>query len=135
MVAISVDYLGDLHCKATHIPSSAIIETDAPLDNKGKGENFSPTDLVACAVGTCIATVLGIYAQGKDINLTGMRLEIQKEMTKAPPRRISALDIQVHVPIEVNDSDKLKFEQIAHTCPVTASLNPDIAVKVVFHWK
>lgn len=135
MVAISVDYLGELHCKATHLPSGSIIETDAPVDNKGKGEKFSPTDLVAAAVGTCIATVLGLYAQSKDLNLTGMRLEIQKEMTKVPPRRISILEIQVKVPIELNAFDKAKFEEIAYTCPVTASLHPDVFLRVTFHWK
>lgn len=135
MVAISVDYLGELHCKATHLPSGSIIETDAPLDNKGKGEKFSPTDLIAAAVGTCIATVIGIYAQSKNLDLTGMRVEIQKEMTKVPPRKVAVLEVQVNVPIELNDVDKRKFEEIAHTCPVTASLHPDVALRVTFHWK
>lgn len=135
MVAITVEYLGELHCKARHTPSAAIIETDAPLDNKGKGEKFSPTDLVGAAVGTCICTILGIYAQSKGLDLTGMRLEIQKEMTKKPPRRIDSLAIQVWIPIELDEPEKAKFEQVAHTCPVSLSLHPDITLAVTFHWK
>lgn len=135
MVAISVDYLGDLRCKSVHLPSGAIVETDAPLDNHGKGELFSPTDLLAAAVGTCIATIMGIYAQGKGLDLKGMSLKIEKEMTKTPPRMISTLKIEIFFPIEIGELEKAKFERIVQTCPVSASLHPDIALNATFRWR
>lgn len=135
METVLVDYSGDLHCSAQHVGSKAIIETDAPKDNKGKGEKFSPTDLVAAAIGTCICTVIGIYAQSKNIDLKGMRAEIRKEMTKNPPRMIATLEVEIWIPIEVSPEDRVKFEKIAQSCPVTASLHPSVALSVNFNWK
>jgi len=132
MVKISIEYSGDLHCVATHGPSGRELETDAPVDNQGKGESFSPTDLVATALGTCMATVMGIYARNHGIDLRGMKIEVSKEMTQTPPRRIARLPTQIRMPEGVERSAAL--ENAAVTCPVYLSLNLDIEKPVVFHW-
>src|SRR5436853_4596910 len=99
MVNISIKYTGDLHCDATHGPSDAKLATDAPTDNKGKGEAFSPTDLVATALGTCISTTMGLKAEELGVNLKGMAVNVQKEMSNDAPRRIVALPSKVHIPL------------------------------------
>src|SRR5205814_5921892 len=99
MVKVSIDYTGNLHCDATHGPSRSKIATDAPADNKGKGEAFSHTDLVATALGTCISTTMGIKAKELDVDLRGMTVSVQKEMSKDAPRRIGALPSEVHMPL------------------------------------
>src|SRR5205814_4950365 len=99
MVNISIKYTGDLHCDATHGPSQSKLSTDAPIDNKGKGEAFSPTDLVATALGTCMGTTMGIRAEQLGVDLRGMKISVQKEMSKDPPRRIAALPSQIHIPL------------------------------------
>ena len=91
MVQINVTYQGGLRCQAVHGPSGTTLVTDAPVDNHGKGESFSPTDLVATALGACIPTVMGIVAEREKIDLTGMRVTVQKEMSAEPPRRIARL--------------------------------------------
>src|SRR5204862_6319663 len=98
MVNISVKYTGDLHCDAVHGPSDVKIATDAPTDNKGKGEAFSPTDLVATALATCMSTTMGIKAQELGVDLRGMTVSVQKEMSKHAPRRIVTLPSEVHIP-------------------------------------
>src|SRR4029077_16302274 len=99
MVNICIEYTGDLHCDAVHGPSHAKIATDAPTDNKGKGESFSPTDLVATALGTCISTTMGLKAESLGVDLRGMKVSVQKEMSKDAPRRIVALPSEVHIPL------------------------------------
>ena len=99
MVNISIKYTGDLHCDAVHGPSQSNIATDAPTDNKGKGEAFSPTDLVATALGTCMSTTMGIKAQELGIDLRGITISVQKEMSKDAPRRIVGLPSEVHIPL------------------------------------
>src|SRR5438876_11357141 len=99
MVKVNVSYTGELHGDATHGPSQSKISTDAPMDNKGKGEAFSPTDLVATALATCMSTTMGIKAQELGIDLRGMTVSVQKEMSKDAPRRIIALPSEVHVPL------------------------------------
>src|SRR6185503_1785804 len=96
-----VSYDGELHCSAVHGPSSARLSTDAPVDNQGRGEAFSPTDLVATALGTCMATVMGIQARKRGSDLPGMRIHVKKHMTREPLRRIARLDVDVSVPSEV----------------------------------
>src|SRR5947209_20512473 len=115
MVKVDVEYTGNLHCDATHGPSKSKIETDAPADNKGKGEAFSPTDLVATALGTCISTTMGIKAESLGVDLRGMKVTVQKEMWKEAPRRIIALPSEVHIPLtptapafEVSEQPALK---------------------------
>jgi len=132
MVKISIEYKGDLHCSASHGPSGATLETDAPVDNQGKGEAFSPTDLVGTALGTCMATIMGIYARQKGIPLEGMRLEVTKEMTQAPPRRIARLATEIWMPAGLPRNPGL--ENAALTCPVHHSLHPDVEKPVNFHW-
>src|SRR5213596_3894736 len=102
MVKVSVNYTGDLHCDATHGPSESKISTDAPTDNKGKGEAFSPTDLVATALGTCMTTTIGIKAQELGIDLRGMTVSVQKEMSRDAPRRIVALPNEIHIPLPLD---------------------------------
>src|SRR5437879_2379646 len=98
MVNVDIKYTGDLHCDATHGPSKSKIATDAPADNKGKGEAFSPTDLVATALGTCISTTMGIKAEELGVDLRGMRVSVKKEMSKNAPRRIAGLPPELHSP-------------------------------------
>jgi putative redox protein len=132
MVKVTVEYEGDLHCSAKHGPSGATLATDAPVDNQGKGESFSPTDLVGTALGSCMATVMGIYAKQKSIDLQGMRVEVTKEMTQAPPRKIARLSTDIWMPAGLARNPAL--EQAALTCPVHRSLHPDVEKPVNFHW-
>ena len=134
MVAINIVYQGKLHCQATHTPSGAILETDAPKDNNGKGECFSPTDLVATALGSCMLTVMGIAARTLNVDLTGATATVNKEMVVVPVRRISKLAVSLHFPMQISDENKKKLEHAALTCPVHKSLHPDIAMTIEFNW-
>jgi putative redox protein len=134
MTKTLIAYQGELHCIATHEPSGAQIETDAPVDNQGQGELFSPTDLIAASLGTCIATVIGILAQRKGWDLRGMRLEVTKEMAKEPPRRIATLAVTVWMPIALGNDDRARVERAAHTCPVHNSLSPEVTAPIVIYW-
>lgn len=132
MVNISIAYTGGLHCRAQHGPSGAVLETDAPVDNHGMGESFSPTDLAATALGTCMATIMGIYAKRQGIDLEGMRLEVSKEMTQSAPRRIARLTTTFWMPPGLARDPAL--EQAALTCPVHQSLHPEVEKPVEFRW-
>ncbi|MGA3169855.1 MAG: OsmC family protein [Chthoniobacteraceae bacterium] len=132
MVKISVEYQGDLHCRATHGPSGVTLETDAPVDNQGRGESFSPTDLVATALGSCMATTMAIYARRKGIAIEGMRIEVGKEMTQTPPRKIARLTTDIWMPAGLEHDTAL--EQAALACPVHRSLDPSVEKPVNFHW-
>jgi uncharacterized OsmC-like protein len=132
MVKVSIEYKGSLHCSATHEPSGATLETDAPVDNQGKGESFSPTDLVATALGSCMATIMGIYARQKGIPLEGMRIEVTKEMSQTAPRKIARLAAEIRMPSGMARNPAL--EHAALTCPVHQSLHPDVEKPVNFHW-
>ena len=132
MVKIALEYTGGLHTVATHGPSGRSLETDAPVDNHGRGESFSPTDLVATALGACMATVMGIYAERHGINQAGMRIEVGKEMTQTPPRRIARITTEMWLPAGVKQDAAL--ERAALTCPVHASLHPEVEKPVVFHY-
>ena len=134
-VHISTEYLGDLRCRTTHEPSRNSFLTDAPVDNQGKGESFSPTDLVATALGTCMATVMGIFAERHAIDLRGMRLTVKKEMVQTPVRRIGRLTTEIHVPLPADHPHRAVLERSVHSCPVHASLHPDVEKPVVFHWE
>lgn len=135
MVDIDITYEGDLRCQATHRPSGSRVETDAPVDNQGKGERFSPTDTVAAALGTCMATIMGIFSKRHDIDLRGMRVHVAKTMSAEPPRRIARLAVEIHVPLAVGHPRRQALENAAHTCPVYRSIHPEIEVPVVFHWE
>lgn len=134
MVAIKIEYQGDLHCQAVHGPSGTALTTDAPKDNQGRGESFSPTDLVATALGSCILTVMGIMARTLQIDLTGTTATVEKEMANAPVRMIHKLAVKIHVPHQLSDENKLKLERAAHTCPVHRSLHPDVQKPIEFIW-
>lgn len=135
MVAIQLEYQGELHCKAVHGPSGSEINTDAPKDNQGRGESFSPTDLVATALGTCMLTIMGIMARTLGIEIAGATATVEKEMTTVPPRRIQRLSVKIRVPHAVNAENRQKLERAAHTCPVHKSLHPDIETPIEFTWK
>jgi putative redox protein len=132
----TVIYEGDLRTVALHNASGTRIETDAPIDNQGKGERFSPSDLVATALGSCMLTIMGMKARDLDINLKGTRIEIQKIM-KADPRRISGISLTFHLPADLQLSEKNKtiLQRAADTCPVMYSIHPDIDVQVHFNWQ
>ena len=134
MVTIQFEYQGDLHCRAIHGPSGSSINTDAPKDNQGRGESFSPTDLVATALGTCMLTVMGIMARTLEIDIAGSTATVEKEMTSAPPRRIRRLAVKIHVPHSLSIENQHKLERAAHTCPVHKSLHPDIETPIEFSW-
>lgn len=134
MVSIQLEYQGDLHCNAIHGPSGTSLSTDAPKDNQGRGESFSPTDLVATALGSCMLTVMGILARTINIDITGATASVEKEMTSAPPRRIQRLTVNIHVPGPISEENKQKLERAAHTCPVHKSLHPDVEIPITFTW-
>ena len=135
MVNICIEYTGDFHCDAVHGPSHAKIATDAPTDNKGKGESFSPTDLVATALGTCISTTMGIKAEALGVDLRGMTVSVQKEMSKDAPRRIVALPSEVHIPLPASSPHREALEQAGLNCPVHKSLPPEIERPTKFFWE
>lgn len=130
-----VIYEGNLRAVATHLQSGTQIETDAPVDNKGKGERFSPTDLVATALASCMCTLMGIAANTHDISIDGIVCEVEKIMA-ANPRRIAEIKVTVKMPNtnSYSDKEKLILERAAITCPVYMSLHPDCLKSVTFHW-
>ena len=134
MVKINLNYEGDLQFKAVHGPSQTHLMTDAPVDNQGKGRSFSPSDLVATALGTCMGTIMGIVAKRDNINLSGMTISVEKEMTSQPVRRIGSLKLDIKVPNILTEDEKKKLKNAAETCPVHKSLHPDIKVNLSYTW-
>lgn len=134
MVRSTIIYQGDLHCEAVHGPSEATLETDAPVDNNGRGESFSPTDLVATALGTCALTVMGIKARNLEVDISGATATVDKQMVADPIRRIGKLIVQIKVPQAVSAENRAKLEHAAHTCPVFQSINPAIEAPIEFEW-
>jgi putative redox protein len=134
MVKVAIEYQGNLHTEAVHVQSGAKILTDAPLDNGGRGEAFSPTDLVATALGTCMATTMGLYANRHEIDLKGMKVTVLKEMAQQPVRRIAKLDVTIEVPLPQTHPHKVALEKAALTCPVHRSLHSDVDAPVTFRW-
>jgi len=127
MVAIEVEYQGELHCSSRHAPSGSTLSTDAPADNQGRGQAFSPTDLVATSLGTCMLTTMGIHARKSGIDLAGSRLHVVKEMA-GPPRRVGRLVVTIDLPGAVPEAERPALRRLAETCPVALSLHPDLAV-------
>jgi putative redox protein len=134
MVHLNSSYEGSLRCRATHGPSGATLFTDAPVDNHGKGESFSPTDLVATALGVCMMTIIGIVAERRGLSLVGMTAETVKVMSDVPPRRIAALETRITIPLPADHEHRAVLEQAALTCPVHKSLHPEIDASVDFVW-
>lgn len=134
MVRISIDYGGDFHCRVTHGPSGRSFETDAPKDNEGRGESFSPTDLVATALGSCLATTMAIVCRRKGVELEHFSVTVDKEMTAEGPRKISRLTTHVYLPFSRTPEIGPLLERTAESCPVFLSLNESVEKSVRFHW-
>lgn len=135
MVTIKLNYEGGLRCAATHVPSGNTLSTDAPLDNNGKGESFSPTDLLATGLGACMATVMGIVAERKQISLDGLQVEVRKHMSTDTPRRIAKLEVDINMPLAADHPERALFESAARGCPAHHSLHPDIETVFTWTWK
>jgi putative redox protein len=135
-VECDVAYLGELRCEAKHGPSAVRIVTDAPVDNHGRGESFSPTDLVGAALGTCLLTIVGIVAQRHGWNVSGVRAHVAKEMIQQPVRRIGRLAVKITFPAAASSGlgadDRARLETAARRCPVHQSLHPDIDAPIDF---
>lgn len=132
----TVIYNGGLRTTCTHLQSSSSIETDAPTDNNGKGERFSPTDLMATSLATCMLTVMGIKARNMNIDMEDMKADVQKIM-KADPRRVGGINLTFHIPESlknISDKDKTILKNTAETCPVMKSIHPDIEVNIEWNW-
>ena len=134
MVTITGEYQGDLHCSAAHGPSGNVLSTDAPKDNQGRGEAFSPTDLVATGFATCIATTMAIFARKHGVDLNGLRYEVTKEMSTDAPRRISRLTARLWLPEDARKVPAGILERAANTCPVHQSLSPSVERVIEFIW-
>ncbi|MCX5652063.1 MAG: OsmC family protein [Planctomycetota bacterium] len=134
MVSITMRYEGDLRCTAEHGPSKSTITTDAPVDNHGKGEAFSPTDLVGAALGTCMMTIVGIAAARHGVDVRGMTARTEKVMVTEGLRRIKSLRTVLTIPIAADHPHRALFENAAHACPVHKSLHPDIDAAIEFVW-
>lgn len=142
MATIHINYLGELRTDCVHLQSGTHINTDAPTDNQGLGEAFSPTDLVANALGSCIITTMGIFARRDGIDLKGSELDVTKVMTSQPPRRIARIDIALTLRASQNgdsfmpdEATRTRLETIAHTCPVAISLHPDVEQTIRIRWE
>jgi uncharacterized OsmC-like protein len=125
-------YEGQLRTEATHTASGTVIQTDAPVDNHGRGEAFSPTDLVGTALGTCILTTMAIVAERHEIAFVGASFKMTKIMSQEPPRRIAQLTVELHLPASLDARARALMERTAHTCPVALSLNPEIKQEIQF---
>jgi putative redox protein len=134
MVEIQIAYQGKLRCIARHVDSGTTLITDAPKDNMGNGESFSPTDLVATALGTCMMTIMGIAAQRMEIDLSGSNVVVTKEMAQLPVRRIARLAVTFNIPAKLTEDQRQKLQNAAMTCPVHKSLHPDVQIPVTFNW-
>jgi len=134
MVKMTVQYKGGFHCDLQHGPSGSRIETDAPKDNQGRGENFSPTDLMGAALASCILTTLAIVAERDGVSLLGAHAEVTKEMI-LNPRRIGALSVTLTLPAAIPPEYRKKLENAAHACPVSKSLHPDVRAPIEFRYQ
>jgi uncharacterized OsmC-like protein len=134
MVHSEITYLGGLRCEAVHGPSGTKILTDAPVDNHGKGEAFSPTDLAATSLGLCMATIMGIAAERHGVDLQGMTVGVDKVMSSDTPRRIVRIDVVLRIPLPADHPQRKLLEAAALACPVHHSLHPDVEKPVRFDW-
>ena len=133
MVRMKAIYLGAKHCKAVHEPSQDSLDTDAPKDNQGRGESFSPTDLVATAMGTCVLTTIAILAEKDGIDVTNSTMSVEKEMT-SNPRKIASLKTIIELPRSIPQEYRAKIEHIGNNCPVRVSLHPDVSVAIEYRY-
>lgn len=133
-VEIRIRYEGGLRCRATHGPSGVELFTDAPLDDHGKGESFSPTDLAATALGACMLTVMAIAAEPRGVDLSGADVRVEKHMVADPQRRIGALVVKLTIPAPPAETERAVLERAARSCPVLHSLDPRIEKRIEFIW-
>jgi uncharacterized OsmC-like protein len=131
----TIIYEGRLRCGATHNQSGTTIETDAPTDNRGKGERFSPTDLLCVSLGTCVITTMGIKAADMGIDLSGATIQVQKHMA-SDPRRVTRVDVLLKFPaaLQTTEKDQVILQRAGDTCPVKKSLHADITTNIVYEW-
>jgi putative redox protein len=133
MVEIRIDYQGQLHCQAEHGPSGTTLVTDAPADNGGLAASFSPTDLIATALGTCILTTMGLKAQSLGVDISGSSATVEKEMTAAP-RKIGSLATVITVPRLIAEGIQDQLERAAQSCPVKKSIADTVEMPIEFVW-
>ena len=129
----SIVYTGNLRCDARHLQSGTTIETDAPTDNRGKGEKFSPTDLLCVSLGTCILTTMAIKSVELKVDLTGAIANVTKHML-SDPRRIGKIEVVLNLPSNGNERDRNVLEKTGNNCPVMKSIHPDIKAAILYNW-
>ncbi|MGB4844079.1 MAG: OsmC family protein [Ferruginibacter sp.] len=131
----SIIYTGHLRCECTHNQSGTVIETDAPTDNRGKGEKFSPTDTVCVGLATCVMTTMALKAGDMDIDLSGTAVAVTKHMLN-DPRRIAKIEVILTFPgtLNLEEKEKTILQRIGDNCPVAKSLHPDLAINIEYHW-
>ena len=131
----SIVYKGHLRCECTHLQSGTVIETDAPTDNRGKGERFSPTDTLCVALATCVVTTMALKATDMQLELSGTSIAVTKHML-SEPRRIGKIDVILHIPVAASatEKDKVILQRVGDNCPVVKSLHPDLEVNIEYHW-
>ena len=134
MVEMRLVYEGGLHAKATHGPSGAAIETDAPVDNQGKGEAFSPTDLLATSLASCMLTTMAIVGEREGWKLDGARARVEKHMELEPRRRVGRVVVELELPDTLSPDARNRLDEVARGCPVAASIHPDLEIDLTFRW-
>ncbi len=130
----SITYEGDLRCSATHLQSGTVIETDAPTDNRGKGEKFSPTDTLCVSLATCLLTTMALKARDMNIELRDTKIDVLKHMLK-DPRRVAQIDVTINFPeLQLDEEQKNILETTGNNCPVAKSLHPDLKTNIQYNW-
>ncbi|MEO8821880.1 MAG: OsmC family protein [Ginsengibacter sp.] len=129
----SIIYKGNLRCEAEHLQSKSTIETDAPTDNRGKGERFSPTDLLCVSLATCMVTTMGIKAADLNVNMDNAKADVTKHMG-SDPRRVAKIEVLVSLPKNIDEKERLILERSGNNCPVAKSVHPDIELVLKYDW-
>ena len=129
----SIIYKGNLRCEAEHLQSKSTIQTDAPTDNRGKGERFSPTDLLCVSLATCMLTTMGIKANDLGVDISESKADVTKHMA-ADPRRVSKIEVSLTLPSKTGEKERLILEKSGNNCPVAKSVHPDIKLVLNYHW-
>jgi|SRR5690242_1319703 uncharacterized OsmC-like protein len=129
----SITYTGNLRCEAVHLQSSSQMETDAPTDNRGKGERFSPTDLLCVSLATCMLTTMGIKAADMNVDISNSTANVTKHMA-SDPRRVAKIEVTVSLPKNINEKERLILEKTGNNCPVAKSVHPDIELVLKYNW-
>ena len=132
MPTVSCRYRGELRCEATHHGSGAVLITDAPIDNAGKGEEFSPTDLLATSVATCMLTIMGITAKSRNWSIEGSTADVEKQMTQSGPRKVEKLRVRLKLPQHLSNEQRALLQRVAEQCPVKRSLDPSIHLELIW---